>query len=151
MEDTADFELKKSYVQKQACFSRLTAEETDQLATLFIKKDIPKGTTIVTEGDSVDSVYLIVSGIADVRHVTVKDHKLHVQSLAKLGEGTAIGLNETGFYSLSGIRTATVVADTDIIAFRLSIAQFHGFALAYPHVNEVMRTNAKEYLGEQPN
>jgi CRP-like cAMP-binding protein len=109
------------------------------------KKHFAPEETIVTEGDPVDSVYLIISGTADVRHVTIKDHALHIQSLATLGPGAAIGLNETGFYSLSGIRTATVVALTDMLTFRLSVPAFHGFALAHHNVSKVMRANATSF------
>lgn len=142
-----DLELKKSYVKNQACFSQLTGDEIEGLATLLTQKHFKAGDTIVTEGDPVDSVYLILSGEADVRHVTVKNGKLHIKSLATLSKGAAIGLNETGFYSLSGIRTATVVAKTEMETLRLSVAAFHGFALANHHVVEVMRVNAANMLG----
>jgi len=143
MTATMDLGLVKSLVQKQSCFSQLTPKEIDELATLFIEKRIPAGATIVTEADPVDSVYLIVSGTADVRHITIENGKTHVQSLATLNAGDAIGLNETGFYSLSGMRTATVVANTEMVVLRLSVAAFHGFALINTHVTEVMRKNAE--------
>lgn len=148
MDNTIDSSLKKEYVKNQACFSKLTEEETDKLAELFTEIHVAPGETIVVEGNPVDSVYLIISGQADVRHVTIKDHSEQIQSLATLGPGQAIGLNETGFYSLSGIRTATVVAITDMVLLRLSVAQFHGFALEYSHVNQVMRVNAEAVLGK---
>jgi len=55
-------------------------------------------------------------------------------------------LNETGFYSLTGKRTATVVALTDLETLYLSVAAFHGFALAHSHVNEIMHEQAEEFL-----
>lgn len=149
MEKTIADSLKQEYVRKQTCWLRLTDTEKDELAALFTEVHLAAGETIVTEGDPVDSVYLIVQGTADVRHVTIEDGSHHIVSLAKLTVGNAIGLNDTGFYSLSGIRTATVVALTDMILLRLSLAQFHGFALAYPHVNEIMRKNAADVLGAE--
>lgn len=144
MEDSKQtIALKRQFVRQQACFSKLTPDELDDLATLWTEKHFKAGETIVTEGEPVDSVYLIIRGKADVRHVSIKDHAPVITSLATLGEGEAIGLNETGFYSLSGIRTATVVALTDMDTFRLSVAAFHGFALANHHVVEVMRVNAE--------
>jgi CRP-like cAMP-binding protein len=101
---------------------------------------------IVKEGDSVDSVYFIVSGIADVKQSIDKDHPDEFKSIATLSSNEAIGLNESGFYSISGVRTATVVALTDMVLLRLSVAAFHGFALAYSHVTEVMRQHAKNLL-----
>ncbi|MCC2667169.1 MAG: hypothetical protein K0S63_1085 [Gammaproteobacteria bacterium] len=135
-------DLKKSFVKKQACFGQLTDNEIEALADLLVEKKFNAGETIVTEGDLVDEVFLIVSGQADVRLITLKDHLIHAKSIATLSVGDAIGLNESGFYSLSGRRTATVVAMTDMVTLQLSVAKFHGFALAYPHVNEVMRRGA---------
>jgi hypothetical protein len=65
-----------------------------------------------------------------------------VSSVAILSAGDAIGLNETGFYSISGKRTATVIALTEMNLYRLSVAAFHGFSLSHTHVSEVMRKNS---------
>lgn len=146
MTDFNDPTFKKAQLRKQACFAQLTDEETGVLSTLLVEVRVAAGETIVTEGEHVDSVYLIVSGTADVRHVTLKGHVHEIQSIATLGVNDAIGLNEAGFYSLSGIRTATVVAATDMVLLRLSVAAFHGFALTNSHVNEVMRKNADNLL-----
>lgn len=140
--EVLDINLKKEYLRKQEVFSELTDEETRLLASILVENHFKAGETIVTEGEPVDSVYLIVNGIADVRHVSIKDNIPQFTSLANMRPGEAIGLNERGFYSLSGVRTATVVALTDMVLLRLSIAAFHGFALTYPHVNEVFRRNA---------
>lgn len=149
MDETISLDTKKEFVQRQTCFSKLTDEENEKLAALLVEKHVAAGETIVTEGDSVDSAYLIVSGSADVRHLYIKDDELKTDSVATLHAGQAIGLNDTGFYSLSGIRTATVVAITDMVLLRLSIAEFHGFSLMYSHVNEVMRQNADNVLGNK--
>lgn len=147
MAEVIDAETKQSFVKNQACFAKLTPKEIEILSTLLIEKHFSAGDTIVTEGDPVDSVYLIVKGKADIRHVTLKDGQHHIESVATVGENDSIGLNETGFYSLSGVRTATVTALTDMTTLYLSVAAFHGFALSYPHVHEVMRVNAESYLG----
>lgn len=148
MADPLDLIEKKSIIKKQQCFTPLTDEETGILADLLSEVHFKPGDTIVTEGDPVDSIYLIVSGTAEVRHVYVEDKVVKFTPLATLGEGAAIGLNETGLYSLSGVRTATVVAITDMVALCLSVAAFHGFALAYTHVSEVMRKHADSILNE---
>lgn len=147
MTDSMDLDQKKELIRKQPVFSQLTEEETSELAGLLIEKHFPAGKTIVTEGDLVDSVYLIVSGTADVQHVRILDNKPHIEHLATLGKDEAIGLNERGFYSISGVRTATVVAKTDMVLLFLSVAVFHGFTLSHSHVNEVMRKQAASILG----
>jgi len=146
MDEVTDLNLKKSFIKKQGCFLQLSDNETDELANLLIEKHFAAGETIVIEGDPVDSVFLIVQGQADVRVTTIKDHVQNIKSVAILKAGEAIGLNDSGFYSLSGKRTATVVAVTDMVTLQLSVAKFHGFALAYPHVNEVMRKSAEKVI-----
>ncbi|MBV8803164.1 MAG: cyclic nucleotide-binding domain-containing protein [Gammaproteobacteria bacterium] len=144
MEETTDLATKTAFIRKQACFKPLTDKETMDLAQLLAEKTFKAGETIVTEGDHVDSVYLIVQGSADVRKAAVGKNGLESHSVATLHAGEAIGLNETGFYSLTGLRTATVVALTDMTLLYLNIASFNGFALANSHVHAVMRKNAEE-------
>lgn len=150
MSELVDMDIKRSFIKKQACFTQLTEEEIDILASLLNEKEFAPNDTIVVEGNPVDSVYFIVSGTADVRHISIQDGQEKINSVATLGAGFAIGLNETGFYSLSGVRTATVVALTDMVTLRLSVAAFHGFSLSNSHVNEVMRKNAATMLGFSP-
>jgi CRP-like cAMP-binding protein len=146
MDNPIELAQKIDVLKAQECFKKLTDTEIDTLATLLHEVKAKKGQTIVTEGDHVDSVYFIIKGNLDVRHIRVKDGELVSNSVATLHEGEAIGLNESGFYSLTGLRTATVVANTDMVFLKLSVAAFHGFALAYSHVNEVMHHNAKAYI-----
>jgi len=143
MDDFVDRSIKKEFVRRQECFSKLTEDEIEKLAELFSEVHFKQGETIVTEGALVDSVFLIMKGIAEVRQFVIKENKPESVSVAKLEAGEAIGLNEKGFYSLSGKRTASVIAMTDVIALRLNVAEFHGFALAHSHVSQVMRQNAE--------
>lgn len=133
---------KQNLIKKQAVFSKLSETEIAKLSELFNEVTFAPGKVVVKEGDTVDSVYLIISGDANVQRDIVKDNAIQTESLAVLRDGDAIGLNDKGFYSLSGKRTATVVALTDLKTLRLSMAEFHGFSLAHPHVNEIMRQNA---------
>jgi CRP-like cAMP-binding protein len=143
---TIDFDHKKGFLRKQTCFTPLNDREISELASMLVEKHIEAGTTIVSEGDLVDSVYLIISGNADVRTQSVIDGKLVSKSVASMKAGDAIGLNETGFYSLSGRRTATVVSNSDMIILQLSVAAFHGFSLAHSRVNHIMRKQAQQFL-----
>lgn len=146
MDSTVNPQVKIETLKKQACFAKLTPTEIEDMSKLLVETQFNAGDTIVTEGDPVDSFYLILEGNADVRHILIKEGKPEINSVATLKEGAAIGLNETGFYSLSGKRTATIVANTHMLTLRLSMAAFHGFSLANHHVNEVMRSNATAYL-----
>lgn len=145
-----DLNLKVGLIKNQRCFSALTDEEIEILATLMRRKEVPAGETIVTEGDQVDSFYLIASGTADVRRISYDNDQPQLTSIATLSaeKGDAIGLNETGFFSLSGLRTATVVATTPMLLFFITVPLFHGYALSHSHVNEVMREQAKKFVGD---
>lgn len=139
MAGTLDIETKQALIRNQVCFAQLTPAELDVITPFFIEKHFKAHEVIVHEGEPVEHVFLIASGEADVRQNTDKDHPEKTESVAKLGPKAAIGLNETGFYSISGVRTATVVALTDMVLLSLSMPAFHGFSLAYPHVNDLMR------------
>lgn len=145
-DESVDMEKKKELIVKQTCFSQFNPNEIDVLASLLKEIHFSPEEAIVKEGDPVDSVYLIVKGTTEVRHVKLENNVPVIEYVATLKEGDAIGLNETGFYSISGVRTATVIAVTDVIALRLSMTQFHGFSLAYSHVSEVMRKQARKFL-----
>lgn len=143
-----DSTQKKEQIKKQSVFKLLTDQEIDELAELFIEKHFVAGDTIVKEGDLVDSVYLILSGTAEVQHIWIdKNEQKQTDSVTTLGPNDAIGLSETGFFSISGLRTATVVAKTNMVVLYLSMAAFHGFTLSHHRVNEVMRKHAESIFG----
>lgn len=142
-EQLVSTQVKKEMVKKQKVFANLNDNEIDVLVTLLVEKKFAPGDVIVTEGDRVDSVFLIISGTADVTVSRLEDHQKIVEKVATLTNGSAIGLSEQGFYSLTGLRTATVTAATEMVTLKLSVVVFRGFALAYPHASEVMRRQAE--------
>src|SRR5688572_8809384 len=94
----------KHWLKKQPFFETFSNNELSDLATLSQFKSFVNGEIIVEEGVIVDCIYLITSGESEVR---VGD-----KPVATLKEGESIGLSRTGFYSQSGLRTATVIAIT---------------------------------------
>lgn len=144
MAETIDIETKKEYIKKQKCFMKLTENEIEVLASLLRETPFTPGETIVKEGERVDSIYIIVSGTADVLRGHIENHVHEMTKLASLKAGDAIGLSDEGFFSLTGLRTATVAATSNMMTLKLSVTIFRGFALAYPHANEVMRKQAEQ-------
>jgi CRP-like cAMP-binding protein len=138
MTDTLSPAERKTLVTKQKLFAQLNDEEIEMLVSLFQEKHFDSATTLVTEGEPVDSIFLIARGQADVRRAKLHEDVMQNHSVATLTEGMAIGISETGFYSLSGLRTATVIALTEMTVLYLSVARFNGFALAYPRVKEII-------------
>ncbi|WP_172622791.1 cyclic nucleotide-binding domain-containing protein [Aquicella siphonis] len=97
---------------------------------MLSEKSYFAGSCIVAEDDLVDSIYFIADGEAEVRHQSIP--------IATLHKGETIGLSETGFYSATGKRTATVVAVTNIIALRLDIHAFHQLTGKNTHLDSLM-------------
>jgi CRP-like cAMP-binding protein len=146
MSNPVDRELTKALITKQVCFNKLEPNETEILASLMVEKRFAAGDTIIKEGDPVDSFYLIANGTAEVRHITYENRQPHIEYVATLKDGDAIGLSESGFFSLSSKRTATVVAISDMLTLYLSIPEFHGFTLTYTHANKVIREQVKKTI-----
>lgn len=142
MDEMMSLEQKKSLVGNQACFKVLNDEEITELTELFTVVTFKTGDVIVTEGEIVNSVFIIVSGTAQVQHAWVDNGVIRVDKLADLGPERAIGLSETGLYSLSGLRTATVIAKTDMVLLRLSVTLFNGFVLSHSNVSRALRAAA---------
>jgi CRP/FNR family cyclic AMP-dependent transcriptional regulator len=149
MNERMDISLQMDLVKKQPLFFQLTESETEELAALFSEKIVEAGEVIVKEGEPVDCIYLIASGTADVRHIEMQNDVAVASSLAILSFGDAIGLNETGLYSLSGKRTASVVALTAMILYRLNVTAFNGFVLAHSHVSDIMHQKRESSLGNE--
>lgn len=128
------------------CFAMLTADESKKLAALMTEKKYSAGQKIVSEDDLVDSVFIIVEGQAEVSHqVVAKKRKLTKRKpvmttipVARLNPGEAIGLNDTGFFSATGIRTATVTALTPVRTLHLDLKHLHEFLQQHPHLKTEM-------------
>lgn len=143
MTDETSIEQKKELIKKQPALANLNGTELDVLVTLLVEKRFEAGDVIVKQSDRVDSVYIIVSGTADV-FVTKRENDQSVtEKVATLKDGNSIGLGDRGFYSITGLRTATVTATSEMVTLKLSVVVFRGFALAYPHASEMMRQQAE--------
>ena|SRR3990167_6019356 len=143
MTELTNIDLKKELVRKQGAFAKLNDDEINVLVTLLVEKTFAPGDVIVNQGDRVDSVFIIASGTADVMVSHLENQKDVYENVAELKTGNAIGLSDQGFYSLTGLRTATVTATSELLTLKLSVVVFRGFALAYPHASEVMRRQAE--------
>lgn len=136
--DPMDLSEKKKIIGQHPCFNKLTSEELEKFASLFFEKTIPEKTIIFEEGDLIDSIYFIVKGQVEVLKGPIP--------LAILGPGEAIGLNETGLYSKTERRTATLKTNTDCVLLRLDIAAFYEFLQSEPHLNSILKENTEIIL-----
>lgn len=118
---------RQSLIKAFPCFASLTSDQSDELASLMQEVSFAAQDKIVLENDLVDGIYIIVNGTAEVTH-EVLYHKKAVQvPVAVLMHGESIGLNDTGFYSTTGTRTATVTALTGMLLLFIDLKNLYGF------------------------
>ncbi|MBA3661782.1 MAG: cyclic nucleotide-binding domain-containing protein [Gammaproteobacteria bacterium] len=127
------------------CFASLSVEQIDQLAGYLHEVHYSPLQSIVSQHDLIDSVYFIVQGSAEVTHEIINKKIIKSVPVALLNENESIGLNEKGFYSITGQRTATVKAVTPLLALKLSLADLTNF-LQKNHLEKVMFASAKQTL-----
>ncbi|MBA2655820.1 MAG: cyclic nucleotide-binding domain-containing protein [Tatlockia sp.] len=102
-------------------FAKLSPESLAKLAANMSEIHIGPGEIIVAEGDFVESIFIIAEGSAEVSK-KVGDEKNSAEILlAILKQGEGIGIKESGLYSESSIRTATVTANTPCILLQITI------------------------------
>jgi len=118
---------RQALIQAFPCFSNLTAEQSKTLALLMREVRYAPGEILVRQEDWVDSVYFIVKGEAEVSYLSVYKNKKSITPLAILRPGESVGLNDTGFFSASGKRTATVTASTALLLLLLDLKSLHAF------------------------
>lgn len=90
-----------------------THAEIEGIAAVMDRLEVPPGTTFLDQGSAATEMFFIESGIASVRLATDGQDI----TLATVGPGSIVG--EIAFY-LGTIRTAVVIADTDMVVWRFS-------------------------------
>lgn len=132
---------KKQLISDYALFCLMNTNDTHELALLSQEITVPEDTIIVKEGEIVDSIYLIKSGTAQVTKTINTLEKKEVMHIAILREGDSIGLNESGFFSNSGIRNATVTSLSDMVLLAIDIKIFNDFlaksSIYYPALQNI--------------
>ncbi len=111
------------------CFSKLTEKQSEELADLCVEVIYDPGEKIVTQNELVDSIYIIVSGKAEVTYQSNHKNKKMIKEIpvAILNDGEGIGLNDAGFYSTTGRRTATVTAMTNCYLLQIGLKELYIF------------------------
>lgn len=130
-------------------FSSWSLAQVSLLSSLMEEFYLKEGALIVSEGDIVDSIYLIASGSVEIsKKITVKD-KTGTSLIALLNPGDIIGLKDTRLFSQTGIRTATATASTDCSLLKISIASLEKCTQDYPELNIEFQKNLDHVLKMQ--
>jgi len=124
---TVNLLSRQDFIKNFPCFAMLTSTQSRELASLMREVRYAAHERVVLENELVDSIYIIISGEAEVTR-EVKHRKKVVQvPVAALRSGEGIGLNDTGFYSTTGKRTATVTAVSELLLLQLDLKDLYGF------------------------
>ncbi|MBX9709743.1 MAG: cyclic nucleotide-binding domain-containing protein [Xanthobacteraceae bacterium] len=107
-------------------FEGLPAEEMAELEKVLTRRDFKRAQTLCREGDAGDRMWLIMKGSVSVR-ITTDDGE--ERRIAGLGRGTTVG--EMALVE-SVPRSATIVADEDVVCYELSRAGFDMLLNDYP-------------------
>ncbi len=158
---TISLEQRQAIITALPCFAALSPGESRELAQQMSEVHFASDEKIVEEDTLVDSVYILVQGSAEVTRLIAKRQrririkiskkplKLIKMPLAILNSGDAIGLNDTGFFSSTGKRTATVTALTDCVLLQLDLKKLHEFLQQHQHVETAMYASADQMLRTQ--
>jgi CRP-like cAMP-binding protein len=120
----------KKTLSSHPLFSHLSSETLSELANSMQEILFPKDSIIVKEDDPVDSILFITKGNALVS--TIDKETSNIVLISKLYPSEVIGLSQTGYYSSTGFRTATVTAETDISLYQLNIETLLKFQETHP-------------------
>lgn len=139
-------EQREALIHALPCFSIMDKSEVEELASCMFEKTYGAGEVIVTEDELVDCVYIIATGKAEVTHLITTKKEVSIVPIAIMNQGESIGLTDTGFFSTTGIRTATVTAITDVTVLGISIKDLHLFLQKHSQLRPEMQAMAEEML-----
>lgn len=154
-EKTISLSQRQTLLVKLPCFSTFNSKELENLASRMTEVHYSKGETIVMQDTLIESIFIIVEGIAEVSRNIIKIKKItkkkHITNIpvATLEKGEAIGLNDTGFYSTTGMRTANVVALSDMLLLQLDLKSLQDFFKTYPNLHTNMIEATEQMLRMQ--
>lgn len=133
-------------ISKNPLFRNLPSHELTSLANLFKEQTVTPNTLVVNEGDPVDSIYLIVSGAAEVsRRVTELDEE-QIYNVATLREGDTIGLSQESFFSQSGLRTGTVISALPTTLLVITLKDLYHFLQSSKYIPLTLKEACENIL-----
>lgn len=148
----SSFKNRVQLLRKVPFFSSLDNRLLGELCKLSVEMDYVEGDTIVKEGEIIDHVFIVISGFAEVRQQRQEKaqtkifQQRHSCQIKDIGPGDTIGLAADGFFSKTGLRTATVTALSEIHLLSLSISALNDFLKVYGLHNEEMAKTSELML-----
>lgn len=137
---------KVGLILQHPLFSSLSIDEARFLADRTVTETFKPGEYIVTQDELADSIYFIADGICEVQRIVEKNASVRKDIVAIFCPGEVIGLSPRGIYSATGKRTASVVAQTKTITYRLDFNAFNEFLTINPKVDKDLAQNVEILL-----
>lgn len=110
-------------LRKVPLFSNLDGKDLDQLARQMHERRFPEGAEVTTEGSTGAGFFVIAEGNADV--------SISGEHRATLGPGDHFG--EVALID-DGVRSASILAATDLLCYGLTPWEFRPFVEDHPQV-----------------
>jgi len=143
-----DIESRIRIIKQYPLFSDWPSDLLDQFACLWSAVRFKEGRTIVVQGEPINEIYLILSGLAEVS-IRDQSNPLKNKLIATLNEGESIGLGESGLYSTSDLRTATVIAATPMRLIKTNINILQDFFKSHPQLKSMLHLTVNRVLKVQ--
>lgn len=143
-----DDEYRFLIIKQHPLFASFSQQDLMALTHSMVETTFKSDEKIVVENDFVDSIYFIVKGRAKVIQKTTIDGLENQELIIGFLEiGDVIGLNDTGFFSSGGRRTATVTAISDMHLLCLNLKELHQFIkLHSKHFDEKIQELSKSLI-----
>jgi CRP-like cAMP-binding protein len=117
----------------------LDGAELELLRARLVPRTFAPGETVCEEGDAADRLWLLAQGSVSVRLVAPDGSSRRIASLAM---GTVVG--EMALLG-TGRRSASVVADDDVLAYELAEAEFRALLDEHPRLaSKILANLARE-------
>lgn len=127
-------------------FKGLTKEELAIIKNSLNKESYKEGETIFKQGDSADSMFFIAKGSVDIE-IAIGDKRLaHTKRIQSLSKGAFFG--EMALFQ-KGVRSATVIASSNLICYRLSFVQYRELVEGYSHLSVSLISNISKNLSKR--
>ncbi|MEP6896869.1 MAG: cyclic nucleotide-binding domain-containing protein, partial [Chloroflexota bacterium] len=111
--------MRSSILKKIPLFASLPQSEIKYLASRLIAFELPKGHTVFHEGSQEEGFYILLQGEVEIfKSIGSADER-------SLGVRRAVSLlGEMSLFNREGHRSATVLALTDLLLYKMDRAEF---------------------------
>lgn len=130
----------KAFLLSTPFFGGLSDDSLDLLITMLVERRFDIGATVVTEGETGRSMFIVHSGELAVNKRGNSGHDIRIADLAPgdfFGEMTLIEMQN---------RSATVVAESPIVLYELTAGKLYAFYKADIHAYVMVMQNINREL-----